>query len=317
MNVGAGDPHWVAPMLATLVERPFAREGWIFERKLDGERVQALKRGTEAHLLSRNGRPLDGTYPELVEALASQEAESFVVDGEVVAFEGTQTSFARLQKRMHISDPHHARLSGVPVFYYLFDLLHLNGYDTLSLPMRQRKSLLKQALRWNDPLRYLSHRNTVGDTLFASACHWGWEGVMAKRADSPYVPGRSRDWLKFKCLIQGSFLVGGYTDPAPSRPGFGALLLGERRQGELVFVGAVGTGFDEATLRRIAAELAPLKRDESPFAEGTPPAAARRFRGSVRGVHWVEPVFLAEVAYTEVTNDGHLRHPRFLRLERA
>ena len=307
-------------MLATLVDHAFARDGWLFERKLDGERCLALKQGTDVRLFSRNQKPLNGTYPELVEALAAQDSQSFAVDGEVVAFEGRQTSFSRLQRRMQITDPRQARLSGVPVFYYAFDLLHLDGYDTTGLPLRERKSLLRQALRWGAPLRHLPHRNTIGDLLYADACHWGWEGVMGKRAESPYVSGRSRDWLKFKCLTRQAFVVVGYTDPGGGRQGFGALVLAERRGDALVYVGRVGTGFDEAALLRIAAQLAPLATADSPLSEGGAAVAAGRSRwsqGSARGVHWVDPVFLADVAFSEWTGDGHLRHPRFLGLRPA
>ena len=307
-------------MLATLVERAFAREGWLFERKLDGERCLALKLGADVRLFSRNQKPLNGTYPELVEALVAQDSASFALDGEVVAFEGRQTSFSRLQRRMQITDPRQARLSDTPVFYYAFDLLHFDGYDTTCLPLRERKSLLRPALRWGTPLRYLPHRNTVGDLLYADACHWGWEGVMAKRAESLYVPGRSRDWLKFKCLTRREFLVVGYTDPGGGRQGFGALVLAERRDDALVYVGRVGTGFDEAALLRIAAQLAPLVTVDSPLSAGGAAAVAggsRWSRGSTRGVHWVDPAFLADVAFSEWTGDGHLRHPRFLGLRPA
>jgi bifunctional non-homologous end joining protein LigD len=310
-------------MLATLVERPFSRDGWLFERKLDGERCLAVKQEEEVHLFSRNRKLLNTTYPELVGALLEQAMDSFVVDGEIVAFEGRETSFSRLQRRMPVAEPSAALRRDVPVFYYLFDLVHLDGYDTRSLPLRQRKSLLREALHFAPPLRYVTHRNTTGDALFAAACHWGWEGVLAKRADSGYVPGRSRDWLKFKCLVRQEFLVGGYTDPRGARAGFGALLLGDLRDGALVYVGKVGTGFDEETLARISRELGPLARGDSPFDASGDAVGGVVVRGAAapssvaRGVHWVEPVLLADVAFTEWTNDGHLRHPRFLGLRQA
>lgn len=301
--MGAG--RWIEPMLATLTRERFSRQGWIFEPKFDGERCLAFRNGTSVHLFSRNRKPLDGTYPELIEPLRAQPAESFVVDGEVVTFEGEVTSFRRLQQRMQIHDARQALATKVPVFYYVFDLLYLNGKDLTHEPLIARKRLLETTFRFADPLRFTTHRETEGEAYYAEACRRGWEGLIAKRAQSEYVSGRSRDWLKFKCTNQQELVIGGYTDPKGARAEFGALLVGYYEDGKLRYAGKVGTGYTEDMLRGLGKRLAALTTAASPFAEPVLPR---------RGVHWVKPKLVAEVGFTEWTNDGKLRHPRFLGL---
>jgi bifunctional non-homologous end joining protein LigD len=183
-------------MLATLTDDRFSDPHWLFERKLDGERCLAFRDGGRVRLLSRARQHLDGTYPEVADALARLPVDDVVVDGEVVAFDRGRTSFGRLQQRIGISDPERARRSPVAVFYYVFDLLHLDGHDATGLPLRARKSLLRDTLSFRSrALRYTTHRNTEGEALFATACARGWEGVIAKRADASYVSRRSQDWL--------------------------------------------------------------------------------------------------------------------------
>jgi DNA ligase D-like protein (predicted ligase) len=291
-------------MLATLTDRYFSDPGWLFERKLDGERVLAVREHGRVRLLSRNGNPVTG-YPEIVEAL-SDGSPDLLVDGEVVAFDGNQTSFARLQRRMQIADPDRARRTGVAVHYYLFDVVYADGYDLTRLPLRQRKAVLRKALRFTDPLRYTAHRNEQGERYLRQACRAGWEGLIAKRADAPYRPGRSRDWLKFKCGHEQEFVIGGFTDPAGSRTGFGALLIGYHEHGRLRYAGKVGTGYDRDTLRRLRERLDRRETGAAPFV--APP------RG--RGIHWVRPELVAEVGFSEWTDGGMLRHPRFLGLRR-
>jgi bifunctional non-homologous end joining protein LigD len=300
-------PEFIVPMLATLTAERFSRAGWLFERKLDGERCVAFRRGREVRLLSRNRKLLNGTYPELVDSLLAQSAENFVVDGEIVAFAGQQTSFARLQQRMQVRDPERAQASGIPVFYYLFDLLHLDGYDTRPLELRHRKSLLRQALSFSDPLRLTAHRNREGEEYFREACHRRWEGVIAKRAASHYVSRRTRDWLKFKCVNEQEFVIGGYTDPQGTRIGFGALLVGYYERGRLMYAGKVGTGYDRSMLLDLSRQLRSLERASPPFASDELPR---------RNVHWVQPELVAQIGFTEVTSGGKLRHPRFVGLRR-
>lgn len=296
-------PDWRAPTLATLTEDRFSDPRWIFERKFDGMRCLAFRDGDRVVLLSRNRQPLNGTYPELVEALAAQPVTRFVLDGEVVAFEGRRTSFARLQARLGITDPDVARASPVRVFYYVFDLLHLDGKSTVDVPLLWRKRLLRTAIEFIDPLRYAPHRVGDGMAAYRAACGRGDEGVIAKLADSSYEGRRSNNWLKFKCVRDQEFVVGGYTSPKGTRIELGALLLGYYQGDELRYAGKVGTGFDEATLRRLHQRLAANEQDASPFT-----------RGSVReaGARWVRPELVVQIGFTEWTRDGKLRHPRYL-----
>jgi bifunctional non-homologous end joining protein LigD len=303
----APHPSWVAPMLATLTDRRFSDSDWMYERKLDGERCLAFRNGAELRLLSRTQRPLDGTYPEIVDAIGVQLVEDVVIDGEVVAFERGRTSFERLQQRLGITDPAQARRSPVAVFFYVFDVLHLDGHDVTGLALRDRKALLRRALTFAGPLRYTTHRNTNGEALLAHACARGWEGVVAKRAAAPYVSRRSPDWLKFKCSAGQEFVVGGFTEPAGSRVGLGALLVGYYADGDLVYAGKVGTGYTQATLLDLRQQLTALEVPSSPFTRG---------RVAERGVHWVKPEMVAQVVFTEWTADGKLRHPRFEGLRR-
>jgi bifunctional non-homologous end joining protein LigD len=294
-------PDWRSPTLATLTDERFSDPDWIFERKLDGMRCLAFRDGDSIRLLSRNKQNLNGTYPELVEALAAQDTSQFVLDGEVVAFQGRHTSFARLQGRLGISDPLQARATGIPIFYYVFDLLHLDGKDTTQLPLLWRKRLLRNDFRFDDPLRYTTHRVKDGEAAYRAACERGDEGVIAKRADSVYEGRRSKNWLKFKCVRDQEFVIGGYTPPKGSRVGLGALLVGYHNGRDLRYAGKVGTGFDNATLRSLHDQLSAIEQDKSPFA------------GPVRepGAHWVRPEMVAQVGFSEWTRDGKLRHPRY------
>lgn len=296
-------PSWFSPMLATLVARPFSGEDWIFEPKLDGERGLVFREGKNLRLLSRNRILLNETYPELVGPLARQAAESYIADGEIVAFKGSVTSFSQLQRRMQVRDPEEARRRGVEVFYYLFDLLYLDGYDLREVPLIHRKHLLRQMFGFRDPLRFTEHRERGGEAYFREACRKGLEGMIAKRRSSGYVSKRSRDWLKVKCWAEQEFVIGGYTDPKGGRIGFGALLLGYYGGDRLHYGGKVGTGFDRETLVNLAKQLSSLETKQSPFAEEV---------RAGQGVHWVRPKLVAQVSFTEWTPDGKLRHPRFL-----
>jgi DNA ligase D-like protein (predicted ligase) len=298
-------PDWRSPTLATLTEKRFSDADWIFERKLDGMRCLAFRDGDRVRLLSRNRLPLNGTYPELVDALAAQHATRFVLDGEVVAFDGRRTSFARLQARLGITDPDVARASPVRIFYYVFDLLHLDGKSTTDLPLLWRKRLLRKEIEFDDPLRFTTHRVQDGIAAYRAACERGDEGVIAKLIDSKYDGRRSPNWLKFKCVRDQEFVVGGYTSPKGSRIELGALLLGYHEGRDLVYAGKVGTGFDEDTLRRLHKRLSAIEQDAAPFT-----------RGLVRenGARWVRPEMVVQIGFSEWTRDGRLRHPRYLGL---
>jgi bifunctional non-homologous end joining protein LigD len=300
-------PRWVPPMLATLTEDHFSDPSWIYERKLDGVRVLAFRNGRSVRLLSRNQLEDSVAYPEIAEALSEQDAADVVVDGEVVAFEGRQTSFARLQGRLGLRDPRRARGTRIAIKYYIFDVMHLEGHDLTRLPLRTRKAVLRRTFEYRDPLRFLVHRVEHGVRYLDEACGKGWEGLIAKRAAAPYIGGRSRDWLKFKCVADQELVIGGFTDPKGSRAGFGALLVGYYEDGALVYAGKVGTGFNGRLLADLRARLDRLERPEPAFNRGVLPRS---------GVHWVEPALVAQIGFTEWTGDGRLRHPRFMGLRR-
>jgi bifunctional non-homologous end joining protein LigD len=285
-------------MKAVLWDEPFSDPGWIFERKLDGVRCLAHRDGgSTIRLFSRTARSMNADYPELVKALDAEPCQDFVVDGEVVAFDRRGvTSFSRLQRRGR---------ERVAVFFYLFDVLRLDGQDVRDLPLRERKARLRHALRFEGPVRFSPHRNDHGEEMFAEACRKGLEGVMAKRADSPYRSTRSSDWRKLKCHAEQELVIGGYTAPQGSRTDFGALLVGYWEDGRLSYAGKVGTGFDQETLRDLGKRLRDLERPDSPFVDIHP---------IPRGTHWVEPELVGQIAFTEWTRDGRLRHPRFLGL---
>jgi bifunctional non-homologous end joining protein LigD len=297
-------PDWTEPMLATLTDEPFSDPDWIYERKLDGVRCLVFRKGARVRLVSRNRNGMNGTWPELVRELEREPCEDFVADGEIVAFEGRRTSFSRLQGRIGLHEASDARHSGITVYLYLFDVMHLAGHDTCALPLRARKGLLKRGLSFRGHVRYTPHRNERGEAYLEEACAKGWEGLIAKDATAPYVHERSRKWLKFKCQHGQELVIGGYTDPQGSRKGFGALLVGYYDGGELRYAGKVGTGYDDETLEKLAARLGRLERKTSPFA------------GEVRekGAHFVRPALVGEFGFTEWTDDGKLRHPRFLGL---
>lgn len=284
-------------MKAVLTDAPFSDPGWVFERKLDGVRCLAHRDGGAVRLLSRTDRDMTGRFPEIARALEAEPCPDFVVDGEIVAFAGGITSFQRLQRRGQ---------ERVTVFLYMFDILRHEGRDVRDLPMRERKALLRKAFRFDGPLRFSAHRNEHGEQLFREACRQGLEGLIAKRADSPYRSGaRSRDWLKLKCHAEQELVIGGFTAPQGSRTDFGALLVGYWEGGSLRYAGKVGTGFDRATLESLGRRLRELVREDSPFAEVHP---------IPRGTRWVEPELVAQIGFAEWTRDGRLRHPRYLGL---
>jgi DNA ligase D-like protein (predicted ligase) len=292
-------------MLATLTYQRFSRKGWLFEPKLDGERCLAFCNARILRLLSRNRQRLNERYPEISAAIRSQRTDRFIADGEIVTFEAGTTSFAKLQRRMQVSRPSTELLRKVPVCYFLFDLIYVDGYDIRRVPLRYRKELLRGALDFRDSLRFVDHREVEGEAYYREACAKGWEGVIAKNCDSAYVSKRTRDWLKFKCGHEQEFVIGGYTDPHGARVGFGALLVGYYDHGQLQYAGKVGTGYDTDTLLRLRSQLGQFEASTSPFAgDGLPR----------HEVHWVKPRLVAQIAFTEWTPGGKLRHPRFLGL---
>lgn len=303
-NGSVSEPRFLAPMLATLSADVVGGAGWVFERKLDGIRLVAVGDHGQVRLHTRNGRDRTRAFPEVAVALRHQGPGRFVVDGEVVAFDGNRTSFERLQQRSGLDDPDEALATGVEIHLYLFDIVHLDGADTSGLPLRTRKEMLREAVDFDGPLRFCAHRNETGPTYFDEACAKGWEGLIAKRADSTYRSGRSRSWLKLKCVGRQELVIGGWTDPKGGRTGLGALLVGYHDHAGFRYAGKVGTGFDDATLTRLERLLDDRSTGKSPFVD--PP------RGP--DLHWAHPELVCEVGFTEWTAAGRLRHPRYLGL---
>jgi bifunctional non-homologous end joining protein LigD len=300
-------PTWMPPMLATLADDPPPVGGWIYEPKLDGVRVLVFASQGRVRLFSRNRKPLDAAYPELVEALSVAVRGDAVLDGEVVAIDPKRgvSSFALLQQRMQLRDAVRAARSGVPVTLYLFDILHYEGFDLTGLPLVDRKSVLRDVVWYDDPIRFTPFRTCGSARMYRDACARGAEGIIAKRADSRYVGTRSPEWLKIKCVLQQEFVIGGYTEPQGSRERLGALLVGYYDGDVLRYAGKVGTGYDRMTLEMLHQKLTPLHRRTSPFAPGPLPAGT---------VQWVTPKLVAQIGYGEWTEAGLLRHPRFLGL---
>jgi bifunctional non-homologous end joining protein LigD len=289
------------PMLASLAERIPRGDGWTFEVKFDGYRAVAYIRGGECRLVSRNGNDLTGRFPDVARALVKAvRSPNAVVDGEVTRVDDSgRTSFSELQQG-----------SGALVFY-AFDLLELDGHSFVDEPLERRKERLRELLDGRVKTVAFSESFDDGDALYQVARERGLEGIVAKRAGSAYKPGRrSRDWLKLKTDLNDEFVVAGYTRGAGRRAGtFGSLVLGVNEDGQLRYVGNVGTGFDDAEIRKLLKLLKPLHRDDPPFA--AVPKMPRVRKGDVQ---WVEPRLVAQVRYGEWTHDGHLRHPAYLGL---
>ena len=298
------------PMLATLVDVAFDAPGWLWEPKLDGVRMLAFIRDGKAELRSRRGVDVTKQYPSLVASLAAQPAATMVLDGEVCALdEAGVPRFQLLQPRINLTRGVDAAKvdAELPVVFFVFDLLYLDGYDLRAVPLRERKALLQSRLLPKDDLRVVSHVEENGREVEAGARRLGFEGVVGKRADSRYEPGmRSRAWLKVKAVREQEFVVGGYSaGEGARRATFGALALGCYDDGKLRYAGNVGSGFDERELAAVIERLKALSTEAPPFAD------AERVQGQAR---WVRPELVAAVKFAEWTQDGRLRAPVFLGL---
>jgi len=298
---------FVAPQLATLVSEAPSGKEWLHEVKLDGYRMECLIGGGRARLLTRRGLDWTERFPRVAEAasqLATKGREA-ILDGEVVALlPDGRSSFQALQQSL--MGEHSER-----VVYYAFDLLRHDGVDLRPLPVEQRKSRLARFLKsggrrdGHGILRYSDHVDAEGAAVLAKACKLKLEGIVSKRRDLGYHSGRSRSWLKSKCLNRQEMVVIGFTDPRGGRTGIGALLLGVNgATGELEYAGKVGTGMNTAMLQSLRALLEPLRRSD-------PPVGRKGIR-AVGAAHWVEPKVVVEVEFTEWTDDGRLRHPSFV-----
>ncbi len=297
-------PGWTDPMLATLTHKYFSDEDWIFERKLDGVRCLVFKSGKDLRIMSRNKKKLNNTYPELVDPLEDQTPEKFIIDGEIVTFDGDVTSFSRLQDRINVDKPDESLVNKIAVYLYVFDIIHLEGHDLSKLGLQYRKSILKNALDFDNKIRFTAHRNKEGEAFLEEACNKNWEGLIAKEKNSKYVHSRSRNWLKFKCVKRQEFVIGGFTDPRGERKGFGALLIGFYENNDLRYAGKVGTGYDDQLLVELRDRMDELKRDASPFANEV----------EEKNANWISPELVAEIGFTEWTGSDKLRHPRFIGL---
>jgi bifunctional non-homologous end joining protein LigD len=308
-------PTAIHPMLATSVDKPFDGPEWLFEIKWDGYRAVAFIENGKARLVSRNQNDLTARYPELKDLAKSVKAKTAILDGEVVALdEEGRASFSLMQQRTGFR-PGGRRVAAkadVPVLYYAFDLLYLDGYDWRKVALEDRKKKLASLLVTGDSLRYSDHYEKQGKALFEMARAKGLEGILAKKRDSIYQERRTSEWLKIKITNTLECVIGGYTEPEGTRSHFGSVVLGlYDKQGQLIHVGQAGSGFDEKSLDEVWKLLKKRETKKNPF------------RGEVealRKVYWVKPELVAEIEFAEWTdgtsagNGPKLRAPVFLGL---
>lgn len=288
-------PFRVLPMLATLVKEPFDRQGWTYEEKYDGVRMLGYKEGGRVSLVSRNSIDRTGRYREIADEILKLKFRTLVLDGEIVVFDKRRVSHFQLLQQSKGSAK-----------YVVFDCLYLDGEDLRQEPLRERREVLEKLLRGHTgKLLVLSEKlASNGLDAFRIAQKRHLEGLVAKNNESKYVERRSQEWLKVKVNHESEFVIGGYTKPSGSRQYLGALLLGVFEGKKLRYAGKVGTGFDVKTLHDLSSRLRKLKRPESPFADEVRELSAT----------FVRPTLVAQIAYTEWTKDGKLRHPAFLGL---
>ncbi|MBU6453206.1 MAG: non-homologous end-joining DNA ligase [Cyanobacteria bacterium REEB67] len=293
----------IKPMLASLAEKPFTRAGWVYEPKLDGIRAVAYIDGGEVIIKSRGGLVINERFPGIVEALAKNP--SLVIDGEIIVLDDEgRPSFQMLQSRGTTSGK---AATAKRTLYYVFDILEDNGSSTVDLPQKARYKLLARRLKQNKNLKLVEELDCDGVTAFEICIKNGLEGIVAKRVDAPYQAGRrSADWIKIKGTQSAEFVICGYSAGMGSREAtFGSLLVGYYQGKTLRYAGGVGTGFNTVLIKSLLAKLKPLVRKTSPFSE--------KISGKGKPV-WVEPELVAEIKYQEITADGRLRIPVFMRL---
>jgi bifunctional non-homologous end joining protein LigD len=299
-------------MLCTLVSQPFDDPQWLFEPKLDGLRVLCRCDRKSAKLLSRNDKPQDFQFPDIVDGLRAAVIKPCTIDGEIVCLDHRGiSSFRALQQRFHLENEAIVgeRAAKYPAYLYVFDIMELAGDDVRGLPLRDRKEKLRGAITWSNTIRFTEGIPAKGVALLNKTCKQAGEGIVGKRLTSKYIAGRSGDWVKIKCSLRQEFVIGGYTDPQRSRVGFGALLVGYYSDDgkRLHYAGKVGTGFNNEMLMDLRRRLEKICQKDSPFDQG--PVDSRPPRGSF--VHWVRPQLVAELAFGEWTQNGMLRQPRF------
>jgi bifunctional non-homologous end joining protein LigD len=298
------------PQLATLVKAPPQGDEWLHEQKLDGYRIGCRFDGKTVRLISRSDHDWTDKFPSVRDAARRLPVEQVLLDGEVAALlPSGLTSFQALQNSFRGE-------GAAPLCYFVFDLLFWNGRDIGRQPLLERKALLKELLRGektNGVIRFSDHVIGDGAAFLSAACGMGMEGIVSKRRDQPYTPGRNAGWLKIKCIKRQELVIGGFTDPEGSRQGIGALLVGYYDGKQLVYAGRVGTGFTERLALDLRRQLNALEQRQSPFM-----ANAALGPAAVKGVHWAAPRLVCEVAFSEWTDEGIMRHPSFqgLRLDK-
>jgi bifunctional non-homologous end joining protein LigD len=304
-------PAFVEPMKAKLAAAP-PRGNWIYEIKFDGWRSLALKGGSQARLLSRNKIDFGAKFPEIMESVAALDAQDALLDGEIVALDEKGRSSFQLLQAYDIGQER------PPIFFYAFDLLQLNGQDLKALPVIERKSKLQKLLK-NPPgvIRYSAALGSNFEPLLEKIRQVGLEGLIGKREGSVYEPGRrSGAWIKLKLSAEQEFVIGGYTDPEGSRQFFGSVIVGFYEGEKLLFAGKVGTGFNDALLRKLHAQFKRIVRESCPFANLPAPRGSKWSQGitasEMKRCHWVEPQMVCQVKFSEWTRDDRLRQPVFL-----
>jgi bifunctional non-homologous end joining protein LigD len=299
-------PDIIHPMLATLVDEPFSNPEWIFETKWDGFRSICFVKNSQARFVSRNQIEMTPQYPELAGVGKQIDAKEAILDGEIVALD--QDGMPRFQ----LLQPRVGRKSGLEalsgkgkIVYYVFDLLYVDGYDLMKCPLVERKEVLQRILRPASFIKLSEHIEGEGEAFFKQIEKFHLEGMIAKRARSPYVPKRSSDWLKVKTVQRSEVVIGGYTEPRGARAHFGALVVGLYHDQDLRYVAHVGGGFNQRTLASLYKLMQPLKTKQSPFIDAPK---------TNEPVQWLKPKLVAEVKFSEWTAERRLRHPVFIGL---
>jgi bifunctional non-homologous end joining protein LigD len=294
-------PRFIPPQLATLVDKPPDGDEWVHELKFDGYRMLCHLNGSKVTFWSRNGKDWTERFPKLAQAVKGIGLTTVILDGEVVAMDAAgRTSFQRLQQAI-------TKTGGAGLAFHLFDVLYVEGFLITKTPLLERKSVLEKLLKSQgkkSPLRYSDHVEGNGKAFFKQACDFGIEGIVSKLANSTYDSTRSKSWLKVKCLRRQEFVIAGYTVSDKGMPGFGALILGVYDKGKLVYAGRAGTGFSLQQRVAIQKKLDALARDSTPFAVKPKDPGLRR-------AVWAKPKLVGEVAFTEWTDEGSVRHPSF------
>lgn len=313
------DARRMRPMLLTLVDRAFSKPGWLFEPKLDGVRTLAFVRDGKVDLRTRRGNAANTQYPEVVEALEAQPVGSAVFDGEIVATdEAGVPDFQEIQSRINLSRPAEVARAAesTPVYYYAFDIVYLDGYDLSAVPLAERKTLLRRTFETSSHAQVVEYVRDDGEAMHEASRGLGFEGIVAKRADSAYEPDtRSKQWLKVKDVCEQEFVVGGYTEGEGSRDKtFGGLLVGYYDGAELRYASSVGSGFDDKALASISKQLRDIRVETPPFVNPPTVVGGRWSGGKAARCLWVKPELVAQVKFASWTRDGNLRAPVFLGL---